>query len=326
MKKLLSAVIRASISVFFIALLLYIMRDKYHDIGRAFDSTKALIFLMALGFFVFAIFIASIRLRLIIEAQEIPITYRESVSLTFIGYFFNNFLPTSIGGDFVKGYYLSHKNNNKIGSYASVFVDRVIGLITMIFMALIALFFVKEGVVDNTIKYIVYFITLGSILAIVFMTNSGLAKKFSFLLFMVRPIEEKLKKLYDVMHKYRYKKLLMVKTFAISFASQVLFFSSLGFAALSIGARIPVKDLFIKMPIIGMMSLLPSINGLGLREGSTVALFGPLIGVDRAFAVSILWLLILLCVSFIGGLIYAISPQFKIKMKELKEEIVQDDR
>jgi hypothetical protein len=207
-----------------------------------------------------------------------------------------------------------------------VFVDRVIGLITMIFMAFIALFFVKEGVVDNTIKYIVYFITLGSILAIVFMTNSGLAKKFSFLLFMVRPIEEKLKKLYDVMHKYRYKKLLMVKTFAISFASQVLFFSSLGFAALSIGARIPVKDLFIKMPIIGMMSLLPSINGLGLREGSTVALFGPLIGVDRAFAVSILWLLILLCVSFIGGLIYAISPQFKIKMKELKEEIVQDDR
>jgi len=152
------------------------------------------------------------------------------------------------------------------------------------------------------------------------MTNSRLAKKFSFLLFLVRPIKEKLKKLYDVMHKYQYKKSLMIRTFAISLVSQVLFFSSLGFAALSIGSRIPVKDLFIKMPIVGMMSLLPSINGLGLREGSTVALFGPLIGVDKAFAVSILWLLILLCVSVMGGIIYALSPQFKIKFKELEKE------
>jgi len=296
------------------------MRDKYPQIIKAFASTKVPIFLLALVLFVLAILVASIRLKLIIKAQEIPVTYKESVSLTFIGYFFNNFLPTSIGGDVVKGYYLSHKTHNKIGSYASVFVDRVVGLITMILMAFIALFFVKEGVVDNTIKYMVYFITLGSILAVVFMVNSRLAKRFSFLLFLVRPIEEKLKKLYDVMHKYQYKKALMAKTFGISFISQLLFFASFGVAAFSIGSRIPVKDLFIKMPIVGMMSLLPSINGLGLREGSTVALFGPLIGVDKAFAVSILWLLILLCTSVVGGLIYAVSPQFKIKMKELEQE------
>ena len=89
--------------------------------------------------------------------------------------------------------------------------------------------------------------------------------------------------------------------------------------ALSIGSRIPFKDLLIKMPIVSMMSLLPSINGLGLREGSTVMLFGPLIGSDKAFAMSILWLLILLCISIMGGLIYAFSPQFKIKMKEINE-------
>ena len=89
--------------------------------------------------------------------------------------------------------------------------------------------------------------------------------------------------------------------------------------ALSIGSRIPIKDLLIKMPIVSMMSLLPSINGLGLREGSTVVLFGPLIGSDKAFAMSILWLLVLLCISIMGGLIYAFSSQFKIRMKEIDE-------
>ena len=109
----------------------------------------------------------------------------------------------------------------------------------------------------------------------------------------------------------------MLKSFFISFVSQLLFFTSLGVVALSIGSRIPVKDLLIKMPIVSMMSLLPSINGLGLREGSTVVLFGPLIGSDKAFAMSILWFLIPLCVSVAGGLIYAFSPQFKIRMKEI---------
>ena len=320
MKKLLSSAIRAFISISFIVLLLYIMRDRYPQILKALASTKIPVFILGLLCFIAAISVASIRLKLIIEAQEIPVTLKEATSLTFIGYFFNNFLPTSIGGDVIKAYYLSRKTDDKTASYASVFVDRIIGLVTMVFMAFVALFFVQDGVVDNTIKYIVYFITLGSILALVFMTNKKLAKKFSFLLFLVRPIEEKIKKLYEIIHKYQYKKKLMYKSFAISFVSQILFFASLGVLALSIGSRIPVKDMFIKMPIISMMSLLPSINGLGLREGSTVAFFGPLIGPDRAFAVSILWLLVLLCVSLIGGIVYAVSPQFKIKLKDIEGE------
>jgi len=72
------------------------------------------------------------------------------------------------------------------------------------------------------------------------------------------------------------------------------------------------------MPIVSMMSLLPSINGLGLREGSMVLLFGPLIGKGNAFAVSILWLFVLIITSVAGGLVYAMSPQFRMPMKELR--------
>lgn len=322
MNKTLSAALRAIISISFIILLLYIMRDKYPQILKAFASTKVPIFL--LGFFAFlcAISTASIRVRLLIQAQNIPITFREAISLTFIGYFFNNFLPTAIGGDVVKAYYLSRKTQNKVGSYASIFVDRIIGLITMVLMAFFALFLVEEGVVDNTIRYIIYAITFASIVMMAFMVNKRLAKRFSFLLSLLKPIKEKIGHVYDIVHKYQYQKGLMIKSFAISFLSQVLFFASLGIAAMSLGSWIPVRDLFIKMPIVSMMSLLPSINGLGLREGSTVVLFGPLIGADKAFALSILWLLILLCVSVIGGIIYWLSPQFKFRVKEMEGEAI----
>ncbi|MDD5173381.1 MAG: lysylphosphatidylglycerol synthase transmembrane domain-containing protein [Candidatus Omnitrophica bacterium] len=319
MTKALSQTIRTFVSVFFIILLLYIMRDKYPQIIKAFASTKIPVFLLGFLIYTAAIFVAAIRLRFLIEAQGITVTIKEALSLTFLGYFFNNFLPTSIGGDVVKAYYLSKKIDRKPAAYASVFVDRIVGLFTMIFMAFLALFFVEEGVVDPALRYIIYAITLGSIVAIVLMTNKRIARKFSFLFFIINPIKEKLRKAYEVIHMYQYRKALMLKSFLISFVSQILFFTSLGVVALSIGSRIPVKDLLIKMPIVSMMSLLPSINGLGLREGSTVVLFGPLIGSDKAFAMSILWLLILLCISVIGGLIYALSPQFKVKIKEIGE-------
>jgi hypothetical protein len=90
--------------------------------------------------------------------------------------------------------------------------------------------------------------------------------------------------------------------------------------ALSMGSRIPVIDLLLRMPIVSMVSLLPSINGLGVREGSTVVFFGPLIGRENALAVSILMIVVLLMISVVGGMIYALSPQFKMKLIEIERE------
>ncbi len=296
------------------------MRGKYGDILKALKGTNKLIFILGFISFTFAISIASIRLKLIIESQGIAATFYEALSLTFIGYFFNNFLPTSIGGDFVKAYYLSNKTHNKLGAYASVFIDRFIGLITMIFMAFIALLFVGESTVDIAARYMIYAITAIAILMMALILNKNFAKIFSVFLLFVKPIEEKLRRAYNAIHMYKSSKRLVIQSTAISVVSQSLFFVSIGILAFSIGSPIPITNIFLMMPIIGVLSLLPSINGLGLREGSTVVFFGPIIGNENAFAVSILWLLVLLMTSLIGGIIYLVSPQFKIKLKEIEKE------
>ena len=112
----------------------------------------------------------------------------------------------------------------------------------------------------------------------------------------------------------------MIATLFISVLCQLFYFFCFGVLALSIGARIPVTDLLLKMPVVSIMSLLPSINGLGVREGATVVLFGPLIGKENALAVGILMIVVLLITSVIGGIVYALSPQFKMKLKEIEKE------
>jgi len=297
------------------------MRGKYSQIWDAIRGANALY--LGLGFvaFVVALTLAAIRLKLIIDAQGAgQATVPEAISLTFIGYFFNNFLPTSIGGDVAKAYYLSRKSSDKLGSFTSVVVDRAMGLITMILMAAIALLFAQGQVVDVNVRYMIYTITFLAILGTVFLMNKNFAKKFSILLIIIRPIEDKVRRLYNAVHLYKKHTSLIVKSFIISIFSQLFFFVSIGILAVSVGSIIPPMDILMRMPIICAMSLLPSINGLGVREGSTVVLFGPIIGKENAFVVSILWLLVLFLTSIIGGIIYAFSPQFKIKWGEVERK------
>lgn len=310
---------RIFVSGALILILLYIMRGKYGEIIAVLKGTKIAVFSLGLFIFICAIAVASIRLKLIINTQEIPVTFFEALSLTFIAYFFNNFLPTAVGGDVAKAYYLSKKTGETMGSFTSVFIDRLIGLFTMIFMAFLALVFAGKQVVDERVRYFIYAITAFAVLMIVFMMNRNFARIFSFLLFFLRPIEEKLKMAYNLIHKYKRHNIIIFQSFVTSVVSQALFFSSLGILALSIESPISIIDILLRMPIVGIVSLLPSINGLGLREGSTVVFFGPIIGKENAFAVSMLWLLALLITSLIGGIIYGLSPQFKTRFKEAEK-------
>ena len=308
-------------SVGLIALLFYSMRGEYGQISAAIKNMNLTVFLAAFLLFILAVVLASVRMKLIIEAQEIPLKVREAVYLNFIGYFFNNFLPTTIGGDVVKAYYLAKGRQEKMGSFTSIFVDRVIGLLTMILMAFVALFFASEKTVDNSVKYSIFVITALSFIIIILMFNKNFAKKFKFLLIFMKPIEDKIRRAYDVIHKYQHHKMLLFQSFVISIISQLFFFGSLAVLALSIGFRVPFMEILLRMPIVGTISLLPSINGLGLREGSTVVLFGPIMGKENAFVVSILWLLMLFIISIIGGLVYGIGNHFNYKVKISEEPV-----
>ena len=78
------------------------------------------------------------RLKIIFLGEDIDITLRRSLELTFVGYFFNNFMPTAVGGDIVKAHYAGVSSGKRVESYASVFMDRMIGLYTFITVAAIA--------------------------------------------------------------------------------------------------------------------------------------------------------------------------------------------
>ena len=74
----------------------------------------------------------SLRFVWMLRAQDIHISYWESIKLSFAGNFLNFFALGSTGGDVVKAYYISLHTEQKTEAVTTVFLDRVIGLMGLL--------------------------------------------------------------------------------------------------------------------------------------------------------------------------------------------------
>lgn len=103
------------------------------DLGSTLAEFRIDCYVLALILNLFNQFLSSIRIFLLNKKKT---DLWMLIKLTFIGNFFNLFLPTSFGGDFIKAYYLGKKNGDiKTGS---IFLfDRVYGITGLGLVALL---------------------------------------------------------------------------------------------------------------------------------------------------------------------------------------------
>ena len=153
----------------------------------------------------------------------------------------------------------------------------------------------------------------------IFLFNKKWAKKFSFItrLLIFPKVKEKLKDVYNTMHIYKGHKKDMFKCAAISLAAQVICFSAVYIFALGLNSHISLKLVLLAVPVASIAGMLPSINGMGVREMSLVIILRPFIGDDKALAIAFLWLCMILSVALIGGIIYPLMGLYKIKPGDL---------
>jgi len=260
------------------------------------------------------------RLRLVFRGEGLLIPYSRTVQLTFVGYFFNNFMPTAVGGDLVKAYYAYAQTDQAGKSFIAVFMDRFIGVFSFIVIASIALL-CSWNLINSSIKSAILLFAATGIIVIIVVLNSRIAGVVLGALSRLKLFNmgEKLSKIYRMVHEYRNKKNLLAVVAIISAIVQCSYFVVIFLFAASLGAGLNLRIIFLLMPIVSIISMLPSIGGLGFREGAIVLLFKDFIGSDNALAISILLLVTLLLTSVVGACFYAFAPQFKFK-KRMKLE------
>jgi len=305
-KKNISTLIRILVSFSLLGLLVWVMKDDLGKIGGTLKSVNRQIISLAMFLLLINVSMQAYRMKIIFRGEDLDLTLKNSVRLTFMGYFFNNFMPTAVGGDIIKAHYASKINGEKLKSYASVFMDRFIGLYTFLAIAAISLMFYRGDVDLPGTKPIVMGLSILGILGYFVVTHKNVEVFLENVFSKIKMfgLGKKLNEVYKIVHDYKNRKEVVVKSLVTSALAQCLYFYVVSLFFLSLGKVVPLGDIVLIMPIVVLISMVPSLGGLGVREGAILAFFTPIVGKEIAFAASLLMLAGLIFASLIGGIMY----------------------
>ncbi|HZV07758.1 MAG TPA: lysylphosphatidylglycerol synthase transmembrane domain-containing protein [Gemmataceae bacterium] len=318
---------------------LLVWRIDWRQVASAFAQLHVTYWLLALGLYLLTQGVSAVRWQMLGHVLGLGGRWRDYLSHYFVGMFFNLVLPTSVGGDVVRGWYLSRsphphplsttergekalvtssrwgegggvkKLGRRTAAFLSVLADRVNGFAVLIVVACVAALCCPTPLP-------------GWIAGIV--AGMGAACLLGFaslpLLPWLRrrlPAQPRLTALLDGADLcLRDRRVLVWVTF-LSLVVQVANVVLAWLVGVGLGLQVPPLYYGVFIPVVSILTLLPiSLNGMGLREAGTVLLLAPLnISSASAVTLSLLIFAIYAAASLMGGMVYLFgrSPRFSME-------------
>jgi len=318
----LKTILKALLSFFLLAYLVYLAEPVkiLETLGKVWFNGRFIYLALAIGIYLISMVVFTLRWQILVRGYGLLVSTMDLFKYYLIGLFFNNFLPTSIGGDIVRIYHLIQRSGDRTAGFASVLTERLLGIASTLILTLIALL-ILTGELDNS--WLIY-IACG--LLIIILAFFVLVFNDRFLQWterLVNPLKlmrlgERIMKFLNAVRFYQNAKNIFLKILIISVAGQVLIILMTYFLSQAIGLQVPLTYMFLIVPVTFLVTMLPSINGVGFREGGYIILLGKIgIGKAEAISLSFLSILIPMLVSIGGGVLFMLNKQIP-KKKEFE--------
>ena len=292
------------------ALIAYILinRTSIKDILEALSG--AIIFWIVVSFSLHALglLISAYRWQILICAQgdSVPLGFLAKSYL--VSSFFNNFLPTRIGGDVIRIWDGSRYSRSLVKSSAVIVVERLTGIIVLLVFALVASLIRLEMAQQIPVIWVSLLLgILGLLLIALFFTP--LSKKVLERIpdkGIVQKVKPKVFTFRDTALIYRDKKSHFFKALFWALLLQVNVIIHYYLIGKALHLDIHLIDYFIFIPIVHLILIIPiTISGFGLREGTYIEIF-KFYGISASAAVSFSFIDVVfqLVVGLVGAVIY----------------------
>ncbi|HET6898120.1 MAG TPA: lysylphosphatidylglycerol synthase transmembrane domain-containing protein [Vicinamibacteria bacterium] len=304
-----SALLIAKIAVS-LALLAYLLSttdlDALQRRVRAGDT-----FLLALAMALYAVILAisTWRWRTLLEAQGYTIPLAHLSGSYLVATFFNNFLPSNIGGDVVRVRDSSRLTGSTTTSLAVVAIDRILGLGALYVLALVA-FLTGGPLVRGLAGARSVLLALGLVfgfLAYVFF-RPGIARRVVSASGLARfPwAVKRFETVQSAVHVYRSRVHAVWLAFLGSVALQAIVVYYYFTVARALRIPLPLSACFLMVPLCTLVQTVPiSFNGWGIRESVFILYFHQVgLGKDSALAFSLVGAGLIVLMSLSGALVW----------------------
>ena len=320
MRRSVSFTIRLLISVFFLGLVL-----SQVDLSQFFRLViHAKLHFIALSLTISACcrLVIYYRITLLLHSKDVHIRYWDVVKIYWMCDFGSFFMPGLIGGDVLRTVGLRHylQSTNKAAS--SVFVERFIGMFSLLALALMSMIVCRSIFYNASLFYliIVILILCVSTVTILFVYPS-FVKQLLERFFSHNRFVRKIGEIIDAIIAYEHHKTTLLGVFVLCVIVHILRIVNNYCILLALGVHVSITYFFLFMPLIFFVVMLPiSIGGFGVKEGAFVYLFA-FAGVQNtaAFTLSLLGTVLNIIITLPGALIF-LQEGFLIKQKVHQEK------
>ncbi len=278
------------------------------DVFARLDSSWLAVHLLVL---LFERLVFAYKWQILLVVKQLAVPFRALLSITLIGKFWGLFLPSSIGVDIVRGYYLFRKTDDAAVAVSSVLIDKVMSLWALLLMGLFGLMFHGAGIRGADLSAYLGGTLLATAAVVYVLQHEGIAGWWAKVLprwFGAR-LAGALLKIYRSFLDYKQHLATLGYSFVLSIVFQLVRVAAVYAMAVALQIEIPPVYYFIMIPVSMLVIMLPiSIGGLGLREGIFVALFAVAgMSTTDAFALGLALSMTDLLISLLGGGAYLVD-------------------
>ncbi|MEI6668260.1 MAG: lysylphosphatidylglycerol synthase transmembrane domain-containing protein [Acidobacteriota bacterium] len=284
-----------------------------------FRSASPLWLAAALGLYLLMIVVSAWRWHLLLTAQHLDVKRTWLVDSYLVATFFNNFLPSNIGGDVIRIRDTSAHAGSKTIATTVVLMDRGIGLLGLFMVAAIGASAAAAAGGHTPVWASMLWMAFAGALAI------GSAAVFlpGVVALVLKPLRaihqewvgERISRLMGTLERFRSQPGSLVWCFGGALLVQAVLVAFYYAVARSMGIEVPIADLAVIVPVSFVVQMLPlSLNGLGVRE-ATFRIYFAQIGLSAAsaLAMSLMGAALVMLFSLSGAVAYLMRGSSRSK-------------
>lgn len=286
------------------ALLAYILRYfDFHDVWQRIESANRLYLAAAFGLGILQSICFSLRWRYLASCTGANLPVDQAIIGNFELSFFSQFVPTAVAGDVVRIIRAQRSGLTLSQSVTSIFLDRAIGLTTIVFFTPLMFALAPHSVSNERLSWAIWGLNIlfaGGLIATYFIgpaieTVFGTHRIVRLLVMISEAFR-------TLVHSFT------ISSFAV--LASIVGYALTGFALMAIAAATSVSIGFsaalLAICLMTLATFIPiSIGGWGVREGAGLLALGLFaVSPQDALAISILFGLVTSAIGMFGGVVW----------------------
>lgn len=303
MKKVVKPLVKIAISIVLIAIVLraFDVRGVVAHFAKVDLATVLVCVAIALSIAL----LHTARWLAVLRANGSQLSFKTALQVVLIGHFFNQALPSSVGGDAVRIWCTYRAGLTFKAAVNTVIIDRAITLFSLLLLSAAGLPWLFDIVTDPVARWALSTVICAGVAGFgAFLALRALPKTLTRWR-AVRALLALAQLARNVVFNARYA----LPATVLSVASFVVFALIVYLLARAMQLDVALLDCVLLVPPVILITVVPiSIAGWGVREGAMVVAFGFInVPPSAAFAVSVLFGLTLAAASLPGALLWWLS-------------------